>query len=102
MAHGRRTGILSIAAAALALAVLGLGGAAPAAAASASAAAPPTDISAQQEKPLPQQQRPRRPTRITVVPLSQYYRKCDFWLAVEHRPSGDVITPQQRCVWALR
>ena len=31
--------------------------------------------------------------RITVVPLSRYYRKCDFWLAVEHRPSGDVITP---------
>ena len=97
MAHGRRTGISIIAAAALALAALGLGGAAPAAAASASAAAPPTDVSSQQ-----QQQRPRRPTRITVVPLSQYYRKCDFWLAVEHRPSGDVITPQQRCVWALR
>jgi hypothetical protein len=96
MAHGRRTGISIIAAAALALAALGLGGAAPAAAASASAAAPPTDVSSQQ------QQRPRRPTRITVVPLSQYYRKCDFWLAVEHRPSGDVITPQQRCVWALR
>jgi len=93
MAHGRRTGISIIAVAALAL-----GAAAPA------SAAPPTDISAQQQKPLPQeqQQRPRRPTRITVVPLSQYYRKCDFWLAVEHRPSGDVLTPQQRCVWALR
>jgi hypothetical protein len=95
MAHGRRTGISIIAVAALALAALTPGGTA--------AAAPPTDISAQQQKPLPQeQQRPRRPTRITVVPLSQYYRKCDFWLAVEHRPSGDVLTPQQRCVWALR
>jgi hypothetical protein len=40
--------------------------------------------------------------RITVVPLSHYYRQCDFWLAVEHRPSGDVITPQQHCWWALR
>ena len=39
---------------------------------------------------------------ISVYPLSRYYRKCDFWLAVEHRPSGDVITPQQHCIWALR
>ena len=66
-------------------------------AASASAAAPPTDVSAQQQQP----QR-RRVPRITVVPLSRYTRKCDFWLAVEHRPSGDVITPQQHCWWALK
>ena len=39
---------------------------------------------------------------IQVYPLSRYYRKCDFWLAVEHRPSGDVITPQQHCWWALK
>ncbi len=45
---------------------------------------------------------PRARPHIKVYPLSRYYRKCDFWLAVEHRPSGDVITPQQRCVWALR
>lgn len=46
---------------------------------------------------------PRRPIpRITVVPLSRYHRQCDFWLAVEHRVSGDVITPQQHCWWALR
>jgi len=70
---------------------------APALAASASAAAPPTDVSSQQ-----QQEPRRRVPRITVVPLSRYYRKCDFWLAVEHRPSGDVITPQQHCWWALR
>jgi hypothetical protein len=95
MAQGRRNGIRIIAAAALGLAWLALGGAAPAAAASASAAAPPTEVSSQQ-------QRPRRPTRVTVVPLSRYYRKCDFWLGVEHRPSGDVITPQHHCVWALR
>ncbi len=87
-----RNGNLIIAAAALGLAALGT---TPALAASATAAAPPTDISSQQ-------QAPRRSTRITVVPLSRYYRKCDFWLAVEHRPSGDVITPQQHCWWALR
>ena len=45
---------------------------------------------------------PRERPHVRVYPLSRYYRKCDFWLAVEHRPSGDVITPQQRCVWALR
>jgi len=87
-----RKAIRIIAAAALGLAALG---AAPAFAASASAAAPPTDVSAQQ-------QQPKRGTRITIVPLSRYYRKCDFWLAVEHRPSGDVITPQQHCWWALK
>jgi hypothetical protein len=53
-----------------------------------------TDLSAQQRRRV-------RP-RITVVPLSRYYRQCNSWLAVEHRPSGDVITPQMRCVWALR
>ena len=90
-----RKGIGIIAAAALGLAALVTlpGGAA--LAASASAAAPPTDVSAQQ-------QQPKRGTRITIVPLSRYYRKCDFWLAVEHRPSGDVITPQQHCWWALK
>ena len=45
---------------------------------------------------------PRERPHVRVYPLSSYYRKCDFWLAVEHRPSGDVITPQQKCVWALR
>ena len=44
----------------------------------------------------------RARTHVTVYPLSRYHRKCDFWLAVEHRPSGDVITPQQKCVWALK
>jgi hypothetical protein len=95
MAHGMRDGIRIIAAAALGLAALVTLPGSAALAASASAAAPPTDVSAQQ-------QQPRRSTRITVVPLSRYYRKCDFWLAVEHRPSGDVITPQQHCWWALR
>jgi hypothetical protein len=93
-----RRDISIIAAAALGLtALMALSaGTAPALAASAAAAAPPTDVSSQQQQP----QR-RRVPRITVVPLSRYHRKCDFWLAVEHRPSGDVITPQQRCVWAL-
>jgi len=53
---------------------------------------------ATQRPPAPRRAR----THVTVYPLSHYYRKCDFWLAVEHRPSGDVITPQQKCVWALR
>jgi hypothetical protein len=45
---------------------------------------------------------PRERPHVRVYPLSRYYRRCDFWLAVEHRPSGDVLTPQQKCVWALR
>ena len=46
---------------------------------------------------------PRRHVpRITVVPISRYHRECDFWLSLEHRPSGDVVTPQQHCWWALR
>jgi len=89
-----RNGISIIAAAALGLVALAAGSAAPAA--SATAAAPPTDVSSQQQEPR------RRVPRITVVPLSRYTRKCDFWLAVEHRPSGDVITPQQHCWWALK
>jgi hypothetical protein len=54
---------------------------------------PPTDLTAQQRRRVP---------RITVYPLSHYYRECAFALGVEHRPSGDVITPRQRCWWALR
>ena len=91
-----RIGIGIIAAAALGLAALVTlpGGAASAHAASASPAGAPTDVTSQERR--------RAPPRITIVPLSRYYRKCDFWLAVEHRPSGDVITPQQHCWWALR
>src|SRR5262249_51174889 len=92
---GRNVSI--IAAAALGLVALSaLPGATPGRAASASATAPRSDVSSQQREPR------RRVPRITVVPLSNYYRKCDFWLAVEHRPSGDVITPQQHCWWALK
>ena len=88
-------GISTLAAAAVGLVALATlpDGAALAASAS---AAPPTDVSSQQQEPR------RRVPRITVVPFSRYYRKCDFWLAVEHRPSGDVVTPQQHCVWALK
>ncbi len=59
----------------------------------ASLAQEPATRSAQHRRHIP---------RITVAPISRYYRQCDFWLAVEHRPSGDVITPQQHCWWALR
>jgi hypothetical protein len=91
-----RNGISIIAVAALGLVALATLPGNAARAASAPAVAPPTDVSSQEREPR------RRVPRITVVPLSRYYRKCDFWLAVEHRPSGDVITPQQKCVWALK
>ena len=26
-------------------------------------------------------------------------RQCEAWYATEHRPSGTVVTPQQRCRW---
>jgi hypothetical protein len=83
-----------ISAAALAIAAIASQPAAAAPARStADAAMAPTDISSQQRRRIP---------RITVVPLSHYYRQCDFALGVEHRPSGDVITPRQHCWWALR
>ena len=66
------------------------------------ASAPAKSATAMRSTDLSAQQRRRPPTRITVVPLNRYYRQCDSWLAVEHRPSGDVITPQMRCRWALR
>jgi len=53
-----------------------------------------TDLSAQRRR--------RAPARITVVPLSRYYRQCVDWYALEHRPSGDVVTPQMRCRWVAR
>lgn len=45
----------------------------------------------------------RRP-RIVIRPGHQYLspnakRYCTFWLQKEDRPSGPVITPQQRCWW---
>jgi hypothetical protein len=47
--------------------------------------------------------RPRRvPTRIEIYPSQRLYRQCVDWYAIERRPSGDVITPQMRCRWALR
>jgi len=81
-------------AAGLGLAAIATQPAASAPAKSAATAIRSTDVSAQQRR--------RPPARITVVPLSRYYRQCESWLAVEHRPSGDVITPQMRCRWALR
>lgn len=43
--------------------------------------------------------------RITVVPRERerrYVRQCVDWYQVERRPSGTVITPQMRCVWAVQ
>jgi hypothetical protein len=54
--------------------------------------------SASQVRRLPR----RAPTRVEVYPAQRYYRECVDWLAVEHRPSGTVITPQMRCRWAVQ
>jgi hypothetical protein len=90
MRYGKR----AIWAAGLCLAAITAQPAAAAPPGAAPAATAATDFSSQQHR--------RVPPRITVVPLSHYYRQCDSWLALEHRPSGDVITPQMRCRWALR
>ena len=44
----------------------------------------------------------RQPTPAEVRALSRYTRSCTGWYAIEHRPSGDVITPQERCRWVRR
>jgi hypothetical protein len=94
---GWRSGTVLVAAAA------GLAGLA-ACASVASAQSPAPNSATTQPPPVDRAGAPprRRVPRITVYPSSRYYRKCDFALVVEHRVSGDVITPQQRCVWALR
>ena len=56
-----------------------------------------TDVSAQQ-----QVRHRRPPTRIRVAPVRRPYRQCVDWYALERRPSGDVITPQQHCWWTTR
>jgi hypothetical protein len=48
------------------------------------------------------QRRRRAPPRIVIVPLNRYYRQCVDWYLLEHRPSGDVVTPQIRCRWVAR
>lgn len=45
-----------------------------------------------------------RRTRIVIHPRSlepgpNARRYCRAWLAVENRPSGQVITPQRECWW---
>ena len=47
---------------------------------------------------------PHRRTRIVIHPRSlepgpNAKRYCRAWLAVENRPSGQVITPQKECWW---
>jgi hypothetical protein len=46
----------------------------------------------------------QRRTRIVIQPRSlqpgpNARRYCRAWLAVENRPSGQVITPQRECWW---
>jgi hypothetical protein len=44
----------------------------------------------------------RPPLRLEVRPQPRYRRQCTDWYAIEHRITGDVITPQYRCQWVLR
>jgi hypothetical protein len=41
-------------------------------------------------------------TRLEVFPSSRQIRRCVDWYAIEHRPSGEVLTPHMRCWWARR
>jgi hypothetical protein len=53
-----------------------------------------TEFSAQ-ERPRYRRARPQ----VTVRPGRLLYRRCVGWLAVEHRLSGTVIVPRERCWW---
>jgi len=44
----------------------------------------------------------REPTPAEARALSRYTRSCTDWYALEHRPSGTVLTPQMRCRWVRR
>ena len=63
----------------------------------AGAAQAQSDASARQRM-----QKRRAPAQIEIVPSRRPYRQCVDWYAVERRPSGDVITPQQHCWWTTR
>jgi hypothetical protein len=53
----------------------------------------PTEFSAQRRyRPVS--------TRIEVYPKTPLVRRCVDWYAIEHRPSGTVLTPHMRCWWA--
>ena len=42
----------------------------------------------------------RKAPRVYVEPnLLAWHRRCVDWYAIEHRPSGTVLTPQMRCRW---
>jgi hypothetical protein len=54
----------------------------------------PTEFSAQRRP------RYRRAVpQVYVRPGRLLYRRCEGWLAVEHRLSGTVIVPRERCWW---
>ena len=44
----------------------------------------------------------RPPTPTEARALSHYTRSCADGYALEHRPSGTVLTPQMRCRWVRR
>src|SRR5947207_12239991 len=55
---------------------------------------------------------PRYPYRLVSTPYPTPYdieypgpnavRQCSGWLALEHRPSGTVLVPRERCWWESR
>ena len=55
---------------------------------------------------------PRYPYRLVSTPYPTPYdieypgpngvRQCTGWLALEHRPSGTVLVPRERCWWEIR
>jgi len=68
-----------------------------------------TELSAQ-ARPRPRiRVRPRSWSTPPIYPSPAPYnypgpnavRECRDWLAVEHRPSGTVLVPRQRCWWAF-
>lgn len=55
----------------------------------------PTDASARTKVTVR-----RAPTRVVVERnLLAWHRQCTDWYALEHRPSGTVLTPHMRCWW---
>jgi len=93
------------------LVLSGAGSAAPMSAASGIGpqAGSPTELSAQTRVRPRIRVRPRSWSTPPIYPSPTPYnypgpnavRECNAWLAVEHRPSGTVLVPRERCWWAF-
>jgi hypothetical protein len=60
-------------------------------------AQPDTTLAGPSEPTLPV--RAGRRPRIEVNPRPLLYRRCVDWYELQHRPSGTVLFPEQRCWW---